>query len=262
MGKDETWRRRGRRTGSAAPSGGVRTLSLARALSKRGVTSRSDAIRRILAGDVRVDGVVVRDPGHRVTEATGIEMGDAAAAVQAPRTIALHKPRGVVTTRSDPQGRPTVYDLVRDVGQYVAPVGRLDLASSGLLLMTNDSTLADWLLDPAHAIPREYVVTMRGELSDEEVRTITTGVRDRGELLRAERVALLKRSRRETHVRVVLTEGKNRELRRLFGAVGHEVTRLMRISFGALALGALAPGRWREVTRDELRQAFRGAPVR
>src|SRR5690606_9904570 len=131
------------------------------------------------------------------------------------------------TTRSDPNGRPTVYDLVRDIPHHIAPVGRLDMASTGLLLMTNDTQFAHWLLDPAHAIPRVYVVTVRGELAGSDVAALTGGIRDRGGTLRAEHLEILKRSRRETHVRVTLVEGKNRELRRLFAAVGHEVTRLM-----------------------------------
>ena len=119
----------------------------------------------------------------------------------------------MVTTRSDPQGRPTVFDLLGTLPRYVAPVGRLDLASTGLLL-------------------------------------------------RAREIEVLKRSRRETHMRVTLVEGKNRELRRLFAACGHEVTRLKRVAFGGLELGSLAPGRWRVLAPAELRRAFPGAPIK
>ena len=237
---------------------GVR-VPLARALSKLGIMSRAQAIERILAGDVRVSGRVVRDPGSLVVPETArISIRSAPVRRQARLTILLHKPRGVVTTRSDPQGRQTVYDLVSDVGTYVAPVGRLDLASTGLLLLTNDTRLSDWLLDPAHEVPRTYIVTMRGALSEEDARRAERGIRDAGELLRAACVEVLKRSGRETHVRVELTEGKNRELRRLFGACGHEVTRLKRVAFGGLQLGTLAPGAWRVVSTAELREAFPG----
>jgi 23S rRNA pseudouridine2605 synthase len=237
------------------------TVPLARALSKLGIMSRAQAIDRILAGDVRVSGRIVRDPGYPVVpEQARIVVGGNAVAKQAPVTVLLHKPRGVVTTRSDPQGRPTVYDLVAEVGTYISPVGRLDLASTGLLLLTNDTRLSDWLLDPANRIPRTYIVTVRGELADESVARIERGIRDGGELLRASRAEVLKRSRRETHVRVELNEGKNRELRRLFAACGHEVTRLKRVAFGGLELGGLAPGKWRIVEDHELAAAFPAAP--
>ena len=239
-----------------------RTVALARALSKLGIMSRTQAIARILAGEVRVDGRLVRDPGHAVVpEAARISVAGEAVERRHPLSILLHKPRGVVTTRSDPQGRKTVYSLV-DTTEYVTPVGRLDLASAGLLLLTNDTRLADWLLDPRNAITRSYIVTMRGELRDECAARVQKGIRDRGEMLRARTLQILKRSTRETHVRVELTEGKNRELRRLFAACGHDVTRLKRVGFGGLELGDLAPGTWRQVTIDELRRAFPGAPLR
>ena len=208
-------------------------------------------------------GRVVRDPGYLVVPETArIAVADTRVGKAASLTILLHKPRGVVTTRSDPQGRTTVYDLLGEVGTYVAPVGRLDLASTGLLLLTNDTRLSHWLLDPANKIPRAYIVTVRGELTGESMTRIQRGIRDEGELLRASKLTLLKRSGRETHVRVELTEGRNRELRRLFAACGHEVTRLMRVAFGGLELGTLAPGRWRIVPPAEIQDAFPGVNVR
>jgi 23S rRNA pseudouridine2605 synthase len=127
--------------------------------------------------------------------------------------------------------------------------------------MTNDTQLADWLTDPATGIVRRYVVTVRGELSDNSAKALTRGIDDRGELLRAASIEILKRSKRETHVIVELTEGKNREIRRLMKALGHDVTRLKRIAFGKIELGTLAPGRWRHITIDELRRAFPSAPL-
>jgi 23S rRNA pseudouridine2605 synthase len=140
------------------------------------------------------------------------------------------------------------------------PVGRLDLASSGLLLMTSDTQLADWLTDPANGIVRRYVVSVRGELSDGAVQSLTSGMVDRGETLRAESVRILKRSKRETHIIVDLTECRNREIRRMLKAAGHEVTRLKRIAFGGIELGDLAPGKWRTVSREEIRVAFPTRP--
>ena len=177
-------------------------------------------------------------------------------------TILLNKPRGVVTTRRDPQGRPTVLDLVSDAPARVFPVGRLDLATTGLLMLTNDSRFADWVTDPVNRVPRTYVVTVRGALDGESPGRLQAGVELDGETLHATAVEIRKRSQRETHLVVTLTEGKNREIRRLFAALGHEVTRLKRIAFGGLTLGDVAPGRWRVVSDAELRAAFPGRPPR
>jgi 23S rRNA pseudouridine2605 synthase len=168
----------------------------------------------------------------------------------------------VVTTRSDPEGRPTVYTCLEgpEAGDliHLIPIGRLDAATTGLLLLTNDTRLAAWITDPVNAVPRIYLVTVRGELSDATAQRLETGIEDEGEPLFARKVTIRKRSRRETHLILELTEGKNREIRRLLAAVGHEVTRLKRVSFGGLELGDLPPGKWRDVTEQELREAFPG----
>jgi len=152
--------------------------------------------------------------------------------------------------------------IARDGATRVVPIGRLDYASNGLLLFTNDTRLANWLTDPGTKIVRRYVVTVRGELSDEAIRMLEAGVVDRGDTLKAATITLLKRSKRETHAMVELTEGKNREIRRMMQSSGHDVTRLTRVAFGGLELGRLASGKWREVSRQEARSAFPGAPMR
>ena len=181
--------------------------------------------------------------------------GEAREAAEA-LTVLLHKPRGVVTTRRDPEGRPTAYELVRDAGPHLQAIGRLDLASSGLLLFTTDTRLSAALLDPANAVPRVYVVTVRGSVDDASLEALSRGLTIDGVLV-TPRVTLRKRSGRETHLLVELVEGRNREIRRLFAAVGHEVTRLLRVSFGGVELGTLPPGRWRPLTYDELRTVAR-----
>ncbi len=239
---------------------GPATVSLERALSKLGVLSRSEARQAIATGRVRISGRVVRDPLTAVVpENAAIELDGAPVAASAPVVIALHKPRGVVTTASDPEGRPTVVDLVADLGVRVVPVGRLDLATSGLLLLTSDTRLADWLTDPTNGVPRTYLVTAKGEVSDAEARRMEDGIENGGETLVARSVVVRKRSRRETHLVVTLTEGKNRELRRMLGAVGHEITRLRRVAFGGVELGDLPPGKWRKIEDEELERAFPGA---
>ncbi len=238
------------------------TVPLARALSKLGLASRSAATALIRDGRVAVNGRIVRAPEHSVVpERVAIEIDGRPVERPQPVTILLNKPRGVVTTSRDPEGRPTVLDLVSDAPARVFPVGRLDMASTGLLLLTNDSRFADWVTDPTNHVPRTYVVAVRGALDDETGARLTAGVEIGRQRLQPASVEVRKRSRRETHLIVTLTEGKNREIRRLFEAVGHEVIRLKRIAFGGLTLGDLSPGQWRIVSDAELRAAFPGSPV-
>ena len=238
-------------------------LSLERALSKLGLASRTEARALIRDGRVRVDGRPATDPLAPVMpERLRIEIDGRLAERPAPVTVLLHKPRGVVTTRSDPEGRPTVYGCLEGLDAHVVPVGRLDAATTGLLLLTNDTRFADWVTDPANAVPRVYLVTVRGELPDAAARRLQEGIEEGGDVLTARRVTVRKRSRRETHLVLELTEGKNREIRRMLGATGHEVSRLKRVSFGGLELGDLQPGQWRRVSPEEIGAAFPGAPVR
>jgi 23S rRNA pseudouridine2605 synthase len=229
-------------------------VPLNRALSKLGILSRAQATGAIRDGRVRVDGRVVDRPAYLVVpERVRIVVDGKARPPAAWRTILLYKPRGVVTTRRDPDGRRTVFDVVGADGAGLNAVGRLDLATSGLLLLTTDTQLANWIIDPANAVRRAYAVTVRGELSPDTLARLGAGV------------AVRKTSRRESHLVVDLRTGRNREVRRLFDAVGHEVTRLKRIALGGLELGALEPGAWRDVTRAEILVAFPGArtaPVR
>jgi len=238
-------------------------VSLERALSKLGLASRTEARALIREGRVGVDGRTAADPLQPVVPETArIEIDGRAATRARPLTILLHKPHGVVTTRADPEGRPTVYACLEGVDDHVVPVGRLDAATTGLLLLTNDTRFAAWITDPANAVLRVYLATVRGELTDATACRLEAGIDDAGENLSARKVIVRKRSRRETHLVIELTEGKNREIRRLLLAVGHEVMKLKRVSFGGLELGDLPAGRWREVKEDELRAAFPGAPMR
>jgi 23S rRNA pseudouridine2605 synthase len=238
-------------------------VSLQRALSKLGLASRSEALELIQTGKVAVDGRTETDPLREVVpERIRVQIGDHSADRPEPLTILLHKPRGVVTTRSDPEGRRTVYGCLEGLDTHVVPVGRLDAATSGLLLLTNDTRFAGWVTEPANGVPRVYLVTVRGELSDVIARRLEGGIEESGEILSAQKVAVRKRSKRETHLVVELTEGRNREIRRMLAAAGHEVIRLKRVSFGGLELGSLESGKWRVVSMDELRAAFPGAPLR
>ena len=231
------------------------TVRLDRALSKLGVASRAEARRLISDGRVRVAGRIVRDPAMLVVpEQRAIVVDGATAAPRPWRTVAFHKPRGVVTTRRDPDGRTTVFDLLDEGSRSLVAVGRLDLASTGLLLLTTDTQLANYLTDPANAIVRRYVVTVRGSLDDDAAERMVNGIDD----LHASSVVVHKRSARETHLVVELVEGKNREIRRMLETLGHEVTKLMRVAFGGVELGTLQRGEWREVSRREITSKVKG----
>ena len=254
-------------TARAASAGTLRrarpkgTVSLERALSKRGLASRSQARGLIAQGRVRVNGRVLTNPLEAIVPERAIIVIDGETTASAePLTIALHKPRGYVTTRSDPQGRQTVYNLIADLEQRVVPVGRLDLATSGLLILTNDTQFANWLTDPESEVPRVYLVTVEGRVSDDIVVQLADGVLVDGERLAAASAVIRKASARESHLTVTLHEGKNREIRRMLRAAGHPVTRLRRVQFGGLELGPLAPGRWRRIPSAELRAAFPNYP--
>jgi 23S rRNA pseudouridine2605 synthase len=236
----------------AAKAAGTGTVPLVRALSKLGLASRTQTEEWIAAGRLAVNGRVSRDPKLAVVPEKDQFTLDGNLLQQQMRTcIALHKPRGYVTTRSDEKGRKTVFDLLPDSFQHFHAVGRLDMNTSGLLLLTNDSRLSSFLTDPVNAIAREYVVSVDGKVSEETLQKLTAGVEDDGEILRATKVSVRKLSGRESHLFVTLQEGKNRELRRLFKAVGHEVNKLKRIAFGPVLLGELESGKHRQLTDDE-----------
>lgn len=225
-------------------------VPLNRALSKLGILSRAQATGAIRAGRVRVDGHLVTDPATPVVpERVRITVDGERRSRVAWRTILFYKPRGVVTTRHDPEGRKTIYDVIGPAAQGLIAVGRLDLATTGLLILTSDTRLAHRITDPANAIPRVYVVTVRGRVTDDEA-----GALD------AASVIVRKVSARETHLVVELQRGRNREVRKLFESIGHEVTALKRVRFGGLELGKLTPGEWRTLTRTEVEAAF-AAPI-
>lgn len=234
------------------------TVGLARALSKLGVCSRTQAERLIREGRVQIAGRVVTDPTHRVVpERAVLTVDGTAVGAATPVYLALNKPRGVVTTRDDPRGRRTVYDCLDDPAlPFVGPVGRLDQASEGLLLLTNDTRWAAQLTDPASHVDKTYHVQVAGLPDAARTERLQAGVRDpeTGERLSAKRITLLREGSRSSHwLEIVLDEGRNRQIRRLLAAEGLETKRLVRVAIGALALGTLAKGAWRPLTPDEVR---------
>ncbi|MCC2642476.1 MAG: Pseudouridine synthase, rsuA family [Nitrospira sp.] len=239
-------------------TGHSKRVTLDRLLSKLGIASRSVAQEWIRAGRVRINQRVVRLPGTWVSwPDDDLSLDHQSIQERSKRFILFHKPKGVITTRQDEQGRKTIFDVLPEELKALHAVGRLDQATSGLLLLTNDSTLSSFLTDPTHQIPRLYLVTVRGNVADQTKHAAISGLLDQGERLHCENVTIQKRSGRESHLEVTLMEGKNREIRRLFKALGHEVTRLRRIHYGPFSLGDLPPGAWRELPIEEVTTVLR-----
>jgi 23S rRNA pseudouridine2605 synthase len=226
-------------------------VQLHRALSKLGWGSRKQAWAWIQAGEVCVDGRVERQPlawvdleRQRVTR-----LGREAPA--APVTLALHKPRGIVTTRCDERGRRTVYGLLPEGLPWVFPAGRLDADSEGLIILTNDSRLAVRLTDPEQHIPKVYEIALRGRPAPAALERIRQGLTLRDGPTRPTQVEILEERPEETRIAMVLTEGRNRQARRMWAAVGHRVHRLKRVAIGGYQLGSLAIGGVRQLNVAE-----------
>lgn len=245
------------------PSAPPPRVSLARALSKLGLCSRTEAARWIADGRVAVNGRVARDPDLRVDPARSRIVVDGAPARAAGKLyLMMNKPRGILTTREDPEGRPTVYGLLQDSGlPWVAPVGRLDQASEGLLLFTNDTRWADALLDPARHVRKTYHAQVAGLPDANELERLRDGVLEAGERLGALEVQVLRAGAKNCWLEIVLDEGRNRQIRRMLGALGYETMRLIRVAIGPLTLGDLPNGAVRPLTAAE-RATLTPAPRR
>jgi 23S rRNA pseudouridine2605 synthase len=229
------------------------STGLARALSKLGYCSRSAAGRLIDQGHVRVNGRQVRDPEAPVR----IEKDEISINGQIIKTaervyLMLNKPRGFVITASDEKGRQTVYSLLPADSQWLGPVGRLDKASEGLLLLTNDSAWAARITEPATHLDKTYHVQIAALADEHLLIALATGVTEGGDLLKAKRARLLRAGNKNCWLEITLDEGKNRQIRRMFSALDIEVLRLIRVAIGPLQLGDLPKGATRELTRTEV----------
>lgn len=233
------------------PGAGV---SLSRALSKLGLCSRKQAEVLIAEGRVRVAGKVARDPSLRIDlDRDRIAVDGEQVVAERKVYLMINKPRGLVTTRDDPEGRGTVYDCLEGLDlPFVSPVGRLDKASEGLLLMTNDTRWANGLLDPASHVDKTYHVQTGTAPDDAMLARFRDGASVDGELLTARSIELLRSGGRTAWLEVVLDEGRNRQIRRLLGAFDVEVLRLIRVAIGRLQLGDLAKGKARHLTAEEV----------
>jgi 23S rRNA pseudouridine2605 synthase len=244
--------------------GGVGKAGLARALSKLGFCSRSRAWELIKAGQVTVNGVVQRDAEKRVDwPRDRVEVDGQAVRAAAKVYLMLNKPRGLVTTASDEKGRDTVFRCLDGHGlPFVAPVGRLDQASEGLLLFTNDTAWAADITEPTTGIDKTYHVQVNCVADGRLIERMLEGVAADGEFLGAKSARLLRHGEKNSWLEVVLDEGKNRHLRRLLAAIGVEVLRLVRVAIGPLSLGDLAKGKLRRLTTEEVKRLSKSRPIR
>jgi pseudouridine synthase len=234
---------------------------LERVLSKAGAGSRTEARGWIGDRRVTVNGRVVTDPAFVIHPEKDDVALDGELLRHAPKLYVLvHKPKGYVTTYRDPEGRKTVYDLLPERDRYLFPVGRLDLDTSGLIVMTNDSAFAETLTDPAHGVAKTYVVKASKRLTDEQLASLRQGVRLKDGPTRPARVKRLREPGGHTVFEITITEGRNRQVRRMVESLGAKVLSLARVAIGQVRLGDLPAGGVRPLARAELRRLRLTAP--
>jgi len=227
--------------------------TLERVISKAGLGSRTEARSWIGAGRVRVNGKLIQTPDHWVDLERDRVTVDGRPLRAAKKTyVLLYKPKGYITTYKDPEGRPTVYDLITDTETWLAPVGRLDLDSSGLLILTNDNRFAERLTNPDYKVAKTYQVKCADRLSDEQIEQLRSGVELSDGPTRPAAVERLRDSGKHTHLEIIITEGRNRQVRRMLEAVNSKVLKLVRVAIGPIRIGDLPIGKWRYLSRSEV----------
>jgi pseudouridine synthase len=238
--------------GKAEAPPALKTLD--RVFSKAGLGSRTDARSWIGAGRVRVNGKVVQTPDRWVNPSRDRVTLDGQPLSHSERTyILLYKPKGYITTYRDPEQRPTVYELIKDAGTWLAPVGRLDLDTSGLLLLTNDTHFAEQVTNPDYKIPKTYQLKASTLLTDAQLDRLRSGVELADGMTAPAEVTRLRDSGKYTHIEMTIREGRNRQVRRMLEAVDSKVLKLVRIAIGPIRIGDLPVGKWRQLTREEVR---------
>jgi len=227
--------------------------TLERVLSKAGLGSRTEARRWIAAGRVRVNGKLMQSPDYWVDFARDHVTLDGKPIHAGKKLyLLLYKPKGYLTTYKDPQARPTIYDLISDLGAWVFPVGRLDLDSSGLLILTNDSQFAERLANPQYKVPKTYQVKASTVLTEDQLDRLRRGVALHDGPARPAIVRRLRDSPRYSVLEIIITEGRNRQVRRMLEAVGSKVLKLVRTAIGPVRIGDLPIGSRRPLTREEI----------
>ena len=237
--------------------------TLERVLSKAGLGSRTEARKWIAAGRVRVNGKGVRDPDAWVDlERDRVDFDGKPLRRETRVYLLLYKPTGYITTHKDPQGRPTVYDLLPDEDRYLFSAGRLDLDTSGLLILTNDAQFAERMTNPDYHVPKTYLVKASRHLTDDELDRLRHGIELRDGPTRSANVTRIREAGGKTVFEITLTEGRNRQVRRMVEALEAKVLKLVRVAIGPIRIGDLQIGKVRELTPDEVRTLTRPRPAR
>lgn len=233
--------------------------TLERVISKAGLGSRTQARSWIGSGKVRINGKVVQNPDHWVDfERDKVTLDGKPVRPGEKLFFLLYKPRGYLTTFKDPEGRPTVYDLIPEVESWVFPVGRLDLDTSGLLILTNDTQFAERLTNPDYKVSKTYQVKAAGRLGDEQIEQLRQGVALSDGPTRPAIVKRLRDSEKHTFLEITITEGRNRQVRRMLEAVDSKVLKLVRTAIGPIRIGDLMIGKYRPLSEAELQSLMKG----
>lgn len=237
---------------------------LQKILSMAGISSRREAETLITSGRVSINGLVTTTLGSKADPCIDIiSVDNKPITVRKERIyIILNKPAGYVTTLKDPDGRPIVTDLIRDIPERLFPVGRLDFNTDGLLLLTNDGEWANRLAHPSHQVPKEYHVKVRGEVAPETVAKLANGVKLDDGWTAPAKVEIVRTIGKNTWLSIAIHEGRYRQVRRMCEAVGLLVARLIRTRYGDLQLGELKPGTYRHLTQEEIRSLLGGKPAK
>ena len=222
-------------------------------IAQAGIASRRKADQLIESGNVKINGAVMREPGYDVKEGDKVVVnGRLIEKKQKLIYVLVNKPMGMVTTASDDKDRATVMDIVNDIDERLFPVGRPDYNTTGALIMTNDGDLTYRVTHPKHELGKTYRVLVKGVLSDERARKLRNGVDIGGYVTGKAKVKIIKGGAGSTVVEITIHEGKNRQVRKMFAAVGNPVQELERIAIGEIRLGHLRPGHYRKLTREEI----------
>ncbi len=235
-------------------------VRLQKYMADNGIASRRKCEEMIEQGLVKVNGNRARigdkvDPKRDRVSVNGKKIE----AQKKLKYILLHKPRGYITTMQDEQGRKCVAELVSDVGMRIYPVGRLDRESEGMLLMTNDGAFSNAMTHPRCHVPKTYRVTIRPSITDEQINAFHNGIEIDGRMTAPAGLRVIEKTEGRVVCEVILYEGRNRQIRRMFEELGIDVARLKRTAVGSVKLGMLAPGKWRELTEEEVRKLMLAA---
>ncbi|MBK5291176.1 MAG: rRNA pseudouridine synthase [Acidobacteriia bacterium] len=245
---------------STKAAAGRKLKTLERVLSKAGIGSRTEARHWISEGRVKLNGRLIRDPDHWVDmDRDKVTFDGKPVRPGAKVYLLLFKPKGYLTTYKDPDKRPTVYDLTKDRKEFLVPVGRLDLDTSGLLLMTNDTQFAERLTNPSYHVPKTYLVKAATLLSEDQLRRLRTGLDLDDGPTRPAHVVRVRDAGRHTFLELTITEGRNRQVRRMLEAIDSRVLKLVRTAIGPIEIAGLETGKYRMLNSSEVEQLLQSA---